>query len=91
MDHIIGVLHCIACDSSGNPYGSKVVHSHYERNKGIFSYDWMHERGGFMCNNIGNAISQAAAECVSDVSKYVSVFALHDAENCACARRKEDK
>lgn len=44
-----------------------------------------------MCNNIRNATSQAAAECVSDVSKYVSVFALHDSENCACARGKEFK
>lgn len=91
MDHVIGVLHYKACDSSGKPYGNEVVHSHFDRNKVIFRYDWMHKRGGYMCNNISNAISQAAVECVSDVSKYVSVLALHGAENCACARGKEFK
>lgn len=46
LGHVICVLHYIACDSTGSrkSYGSEVVHSHNDRNKGVFSYDGMHKR-----------------------------------------------
>lgn len=47
LDHVIGVLHYMACDSSGYKYESEVVHSHYNGNKGIFRYECI--RGVAIC------------------------------------------
>lgn len=79
--HVIGVLHYIAVWKGS-------VEFHYGRNKYAFSYNWVHKRGGYTCIKIGNAISEAAAEGVSDITKYDFVFALHDAEHCDCAGGK---